>query len=259
MKIISNSFFKESSSPSLEEPFKIDIDVAIFAKKALRFLLIVVSILVFCSLLGDVIRSITPDFPLRDFLAYRFAVRNDHNFPTLYSSLALLFCAVLLGFISCLKHRVKDRYTIGWQILAFTFVYLSIDELIGLHEALSKPMHNLGVNGFFHNAWVVPGFIVLSVFLLCFYKFFRHLPRSTQYLTALSAFLAIGGAFGVELLNGYYKYLNGEENWGYILLSTLEEVMEMLGIVLFIYTLLIYLPKMGVKRIKWVLNVNRNN
>ncbi|MBE9042510.1 hypothetical protein IQ235_17200 [Oscillatoriales cyanobacterium LEGE 11467] len=118
-------------------------------------------------------------------------------------------------------------------------------------------MHRLGINGVFHNAWVVPGFIVLSIFLLSFYKFFRHLPQSTQYLTALSTVLAVGGAFGVELINGYYKYLHGEDNFGYIALSTLEEMMEMLGIVLFIYALLAYLPQMGINRIKFAFNVDR--
>lgn len=192
---------------------------------------------------------------MRDFFADEFALNQEQNFPTLYSSLALCFCSILTWIISRFKLSVSDRYTIYWNALSAIFLYLSVDELLSIHEAFSKPMHNLGINGILHNAWVVPGFVVLGIFLFSFSKFFFHLPTFLKKAIIFSLLLFVGGAFIVEIIGGYYKFVNGENNLGYDIITTFEESMEMLGVVVFINGLLSYIKKSGITHVNLDLNM----
>jgi hypothetical protein len=48
----------------------------------------------------------------------------------------------------------------------------------------------------------------------------------------------MGGAIGVEMLGGYLAYITGMGNVSYLIVTTLEESLEMLGIVVFIHGLI---------------------
>ena len=50
----------------------------------------------------------------------------------------------------------------------------------------------------------------------------------------------VGGAIGMEMIGGFYQDVYGYD-LTYVLLQTIEEVGEMLGIVIFIYALCYYL------------------
>jgi hypothetical protein len=56
----------------------------------------------------------------------------------------------------------------------------------------------------------------------------------------VAAILYIGGAIGVELIGGRYAELHGEENWTYSMITTVEESLEMAGLIVFIWALLEY-------------------
>jgi hypothetical protein len=51
----------------------------------------------------------------------------------------------------------------------------------------------------------------------------------------------VGGALGMELVGGKYVSLYGAQNLGFAMITTVEEVGEMLGIVIFIYALMSYI------------------
>ena len=53
----------------------------------------------------------------------------------------------------------------------------------------------------------------------------------------------VGGAIGVEMLGGHWFVTQGRDNVTYVALQTLEETMEMMGIVVFIYALAEYLDE----------------
>jgi hypothetical protein len=221
--------------------------ISLSPRRVTRTLLIIVAGLVTLSLIGSVMMYTLPDFPLRDTFALKFAVGKEQNFPTLYSSLTLFFCAFLLEIISRFKKTHRDRYARSWRILAIIFAYLSVDELLEIHETMSRPMHAMGVNGFWHNAWVIPAFFLLLIFAASYARFFLHLPRYMKRLVIFSAVLFLGGALVIEVFGGYYAYLFGRDNLIYALFTTVEEVGEMLGVVVFIYALLTYIKDMGIR------------
>ena len=60
-------------------------------------------------------------------------------------------------------------------------------------------------------------------------------------LFLLAGGLYIGGALGMEMIGGYYTDFYGKNNLTYALITCLEEVLEMTGIVVFIHGLLDYM------------------
>ena len=66
------------------------------------------------------------------------SVGNDISIPTCYSSFALLVCAALLFLIGSAKARERAPYARHWTILGGIFVFLSVDEVAGIHERLGR-------------------------------------------------------------------------------------------------------------------------
>jgi hypothetical protein len=248
---------KHNTEPSIDSNL-LNFKSSVSAWRITRFLLYTVGILIILSLLGHGVIYLLPDFLGRDVVAGKFALNEEQTFPTLYSSIALFFSGVLFWVIAQHKKRFKDQYTFSWQALSGIFTYLAIDELLSLHEHLSKPMHQLGANGILHNAWVIPGVILVAIFCMIFYRFFQHLPRYMKRLMLLAFAIFIGGAIVTEIIGGYYKYLYGEENLGYALITTVEESMEMLGIVVLIHALLLYMTNSGINSININFNMTQN-
>lgn len=84
--------------------------------------------------------------------------------------------------------------------------------------------------------WVGVG--AVAVF---FIPFLLHLPRRCRVLFVLAASLYLGGALGVERWTDRFAEQDLLDTLEYNLWTTVEESLEMLGVVLFIYTLLAYM------------------
>lgn len=207
-----------------------------------QFLLRVVSCLVVLSSLSLITLHLFPDAKFAYYFAKAFNLDVERNIPTLYSFLALLFSSILLGVIAHAKNLDSDPYKNHWKILSFIFLYLSLDEAGQLHEKLIDPMRSLlNATGFLYFTWIVPLGFLVAIFLLSYSKFLFHLPVSTKKLFVAATALYIGGAIGVEMLGGYVAYTTGQENVFYVIITTIEESLEMLGIVVFIHALISYI------------------
>ncbi|WP_009632222.1 hypothetical protein [Synechocystis sp. PCC 7509] len=211
-------------------------------EKTTRFLVFLVSGLVVCSLFFQFCIYYLPDFPLRDTLASISNVDVEQNIPTLYSWSALLFCAMLLAIVAKIKQVAGDRHVNYWKALAIIFVYLALDEAIAIHEKFIEPLRSsLNTSGFLYYAWVIPGAIFAFAVFLGFLKFINALPPKTKRLFLTAGAVFIGGAMGMELLSGAYTELYTNNNFITSILTSIEEFMEMMGIVIFIYALLSYI------------------
>lgn len=104
-----------------------------------------------------------------------FNLDGESNIPSYFSASLLLLAALLLSIISVLKRKSRAPYAFQWTILAFTFLYLAVDEAASIHELLSRPtVEFLGDRtiGIFYFAWVIPGMAITLVFALFFSKMF---------------------------------------------------------------------------------------
>lgn len=174
-----------------------------------------------------------------------FNLDREGNIPTYFSASLLLFAALLLWIIGVMKKTSRAPYALQWTILAFTFLYLAVDEAGRIHELLNRPtkelLGNLTTGILYFAWWVIPGVAIALVFGLLFLKFFLHLPLQIKLFVLLAAILYIGGAIGVELIGSRYAEQHGVENLTYNMITTLEETLEMAGVITFVRTLMAYI------------------
>jgi len=170
----------------------------------------------------------------------------EKNIPSLYSGFALLVSSLLFFCISSLEGKNR-RYWLG---LAAVFLFLSLDEAFVLHERLGDYTANyikstgiLEVSGLLYFPWIIPYSILMIVLALLYFRFILRLPHKTTVLLILSAIIFLSGAAGLDMLGGREAELHGCYTVTYVVLFTIEEFLEMIGVVLLIYTLLDYIEQ----------------
>jgi hypothetical protein len=179
-----------------------------------------------------------------DKLAKALSLDLERNVPTFFSTLILLFASALLGVVVYIKRRENAKYVWHWAVLAVGFLYMAFDEMGEVHEKLIEPVRALlgGESlGVFYFAWVVPAILVVGFLGLVFLRFWWDLPKRFRLLFFIAGALYLSGAIGAELLNGKYAEIYGKENLAYQIMSGVEEMLEMAGVITLIYALLDYL------------------
>ena len=207
----------------------------------LRLILItVLALLAACGLCAEYFHYILES---KSELIYYFSLSEEKNFPTWWSSTLLLASAVVLWGIARTKTRQAGEFKRHWTALALIFCYMSVDELVEIHEWLgSLPgIHELDGVAFY--GWVVPVGVLVAVFALSYLKFVAHLPAATRRKVVLAGVIYVGGALGIELLLGAFADRHGEDSFTWTMISWVEETLEMAGSSLFLYALLEYLGR----------------
>lgn len=215
-------------------------DVTLVPARVAWVLTVVVLVLFAVHMLGLVFRYALDDFVLRDSFVQLFSLDRETNVPTWYSSSALLLCAALLGMIAHSTKKLQGRYVAQWTILCVIFVYLSVDEAAAIHEHASQLRDPLRASGIFYYAWVIPAGILVALFAAAFLRFLLDLPVRTRALFAIAGVGFVGSGLGIEMISGAHAELFGGENLVHKLISTSEEMLEMMSVVLFIYAILDY-------------------
>jgi hypothetical protein len=189
----------------------------------------------------------SPDAPAAAFMK-RFDLGNEPSLPNWYSSLALLAAAILLATVARLEQVARSAQSLGWVILSAAFVMLAADEAIQIHEMADRPIHEyLGTTGLLYFAWVIPYSIFVLIAAMYFIPFIKHLDARIRRMFLLAGAMFVCGAIGVELIEGVIvDALGQQEGFASLQLTvaqTIEEGLEMYGVVLFIYALLVKLSR----------------
>jgi len=171
----------------------------------------------------------------------------EHNLPNFYSSMALLFCALLLYLISLSERRSGGRFGLHWLGLAAAFVFVSVDEMVMIHELTVRPLRTLlGTSGVFYFAWVIPYGLAMVVLSIIYLRFFLGLTLRTRTLMVIAAAVYIGAAIGFEMISSFeYEKMTiaaGHENiedrtFLMDVYNLIEEVLEMVGVLIFMRAL----------------------
>jgi hypothetical protein len=205
-------------------------------RKFLTYNLILIAILLAGNITGIIFKfGFNHDYVYG--LVPLFNFDTETNIPTIYSACALLFSSFLLFTIGH-KNKLTSTPYVAWLALALIFVFLAIDETFIIHENLIVPVReSLGTSGLFFYAWVIPYGIGLLFFLLIFSKFLITLPKKSLIYFVASGAVFVTGAIGFELIGGQHAEIHGRENVAYAMITTTEELLEMVGIAFFIYSL----------------------
>ena len=216
------------------------IKIAVSPKAVVKYLAMGV---IFFTLVSTGIQICKYVFDYRDEWMDLFNLDRELNFPTWYSALMLVFCASLLKIIAIGKKQQSDRYAKDWQLLSFIFMLLAIDEIISIHEIFIIPEISQALNlpWFLHSMWVIPGTIFVVWFGKRYSKFVRHLPAESKRHFVIAACTYVGGALVMEMIGSHFAESIGQQHIVYALIATVEELLEMTGITIFIYALLFYL------------------
>jgi len=214
--------------------------IAVSPERITRILILITLILSGISLIGQCIRYGLGYGGLLGLIPL-FYVNSELNIPSCYSAVLLLVCSILLVVITALKIEDNARYSNHWRGLSAISLFLSLDEIISLHERMILPLRTaLQARSFLYSTWVLLGAGFVSLVLLIYFKFLLHLPPQTRRIFLLAAGLYVGGALGVELIHGYYLDFYGKDLI-YALIAAVEELLEMLGTITLIYGLLFYI------------------
>jgi len=168
----------------------------------------------------------------------------EANLPTALSVLLLALASLLLAAISYHERRSAGSHATHWAVLTAGFCLMALDEFAMLHEILADPTRKLLGNrdlGPLFFAWVVPAFFMLAAIGIYFLSFLRRLPRAVMVRFVTAGAVYVGGCVGVEMLGAMRYEQFGNKDPFYIATATVEEMMEMTGIVLFIRALILYL------------------
>lgn len=178
----------------------------------------------------------------------------ENTLPVWYSSTQLIACAVVL-FLQALQARAeRSKQQAGWLLLAFGFVYLSMDETASIHEILiGKLKLVFHTGGVFTFGWVLVAIPAVLVVLLMLSRFILRLPRGTRTLFLLSGAIYVFGAVGLEMVGAPVFEAKGVDAPDYVALVVTEETLEILGISLFLTTLLLHARR---EQQSWLLRVS---
>lgn len=217
--------------------------ITISPKRIAVWLILIAVGLVLASLAGSFSTHVLGHPRLLGFVRL-FNVDTEGNIPSWYASICLLAGSILLAAIARLQPRDATPKASDWQTLSIIFLFLSIDELSSIHELLIDPLRAvLGTTGIFHFAWVIPYGLLATFLGLKYLKFLACLPARIRRSLVVAGLLYLSGALGMEMADGQYASLYGEQNLTYAVLTTIEESLEMLGLIVFVYTLLAYVRR----------------
>jgi hypothetical protein len=156
-----------------------------------------------------------------------------------YQSSTLLLCGVLMFLIALVRRRDGLAYVRHWAILGAIFACLAIDEAAKLHELTISPLQDrLDAGGVLYYTWIVPAALILLVLGAAYLRFLRDLAPRTRALFLTAAALYIGGGMGFEAANGLYVDRHGTDTLVYALLTNVEEVLEMTGVLVLLSALM---------------------
>lgn len=164
----------------------------------------------------------------------------EATFPAWYSAILLFIAGLLLCVIGWVQRHHRRPFAWHWLVMGIIFVVLSADECIAMHERIAWPIRRIfKPTGFLYFGWVIPGLVFVAVFVLGYVKFLIHLPPRSRRLFIASGAVFVGGALFIEMAAGNVEYRAGtNETAMYVVLVTIEELMEIAGITLFVYALL---------------------
>ncbi len=215
------------------------LPVSFSARKIIRLLSVATLLLLLAHLASYAVQA-SVSTSTAEALDGLFNLSRENNFPSYFSAALLLAAALLFYSVQLSVKAVKEKWQQHWRLLAAVMVFLSVDEAVQLHERLPSVTGSLFQNfesGFLHFAWVIPYTALFLAVAAYFLKFVLALPLRTRNLFLLSGFLYVGGALGFEFLEGQEVGKNGF-SFTYWLMITVEEIMEMAGVIVLIYALL---------------------
>ena len=156
-----------------------------------------------------------------------FNMNGEANVPTWWNS-ALLGT---IGFAALVARAFESERLArrAWLVVAAAGMVLSLDEIASLHERLGEPVREIGIEVPTF-AWLVPGVVIAAALFVVLVALGRGLPPRTRRWLFLALVCYLGGAVGVEAINGTQR--GADRLISYWIGTTVEETVEMVACII---------------------------
>jgi len=216
-----------------------NLNYKIDPKKFVSPLVVISVVLIIVNTLLHIIQY---QFGFSKTIFEEFFLDEENNIPTYFATFILLISSLLLMLIGMYHKKSNGKNRFYWNFLSIIFLVLSIDEMSALHERLIYYVRILlNPSGFFYFGWLIPALAMVIILSIVYLKFFLQLPKKTKYSFLLAAILYLMGVFVLEAIGGNFFESFGGDNLSYAMITTVEETLEMAGVIVFIYALLDYM------------------
>lgn len=167
-----------------------------------------------------------PDGPVRLLVQ----VAGEQNLPTWFAVLVLGLAAAVHLLAACLARVARQPVWRLWVVSAVVIAAMSLDDATSLHERLDGLGRAAGADSF-PFAWVIPGAVLGLAVAASLILLARRLQGAARWAIVAGLALLIGGALGMETVNGAILEAQGPSRW-FVVGTHLEELAEMIGGVL---------------------------
>jgi len=201
-------------------------------------LVILIHLLNACHTLGH--RIVDEGYWSDPSLSNIFSVQGEGTVPAWFSGVMLWSAGLGAMGLAVVEYSKTQLISLQWGLLGGVFFYLSADEVLGLHENFNTPARQvLGGPDAIASPWVIFGASFVVIVGLASLPLLLGLSRMVRNTMILSGIVYLSGAIGIELLGENIKFglADGHGSKLYTLLFTLEEFLEMLGVVIFIHAI----------------------
>lgn len=213
------------------------VTIALRPDRILRALVVAAAVLTAVSLLA-LLRSHAIDIGPTTTLD----LDSEASIPTWFQATLMLGCAALLYATARVERVAQSRYHRHWLVLSGIFLMLSCDEIASLHETAGNGLRNaLDTGGVLYQAWVIPGVVFVLAMAALSVRVLRSLPARHRRAFLLAAVIYLGGALGMEFVGAGVGESQGQDSLVYGLITHVEEVLEMTGLILFLRAIMRYL------------------
>lgn len=177
-----------------------------------------------------------------------FDLDMERNIPTTFSTLILSISAFCFYLLSLSTREKKEKNSPYWLGLSAVFIFLAFDESSKIHEKLGDFTEKfVDASGYLYYPWVLSYGLLVLILGIFYMKFFWKMERKVFISFMLSAIIFLSGAVGFELIGANESSLHGTETILYSVLYTIEESLEMYGVIYLIWILLGLLEKRSIE------------
>ena len=170
-----------------------------------------------------------------------FDVGLEGNIPTFYSGVALLISGALAWLHGLQARTAGDSWYRYWFGLAVVMAFLGVDDAVVIHEHFSDLFERfMTPEGVLYYLWVVPYSLLTLVFVAIYAQFLMSLPMATARRIVVAGAVFVAGALGVEMIGAGVADALSSSSLQFSVLYSIEELLEMTGVVLFIRALLLH-------------------
>lgn len=177
-------------------------------------------------------------------LTMLFDMDREDNMPTFFNC-ALFFVGAALFYLAGKSEQQLPRRP--WMIMALTFLFLAVDEGAQVHEQfMLVTLRLIGWDewhmGWLYYAWVIPYGIAAGALGIYMLRFMLRLPAATRNGLFVSGAVYVLGAVVMEAWSGKVAEAAHDTdlpgNLAYCVIITVEESLEMLGLILCIHIMM---------------------